>query len=78
MLFRASFRQARRAPVRMILCFVLMALVCAFLTLGLNLRTSTQQNLEAIYDSYEVIAVPFFQGYMTQEMFPACPPIRSG
>jgi len=66
MLFRASFRQARRAPVRMILCFVLMALVCAFLTLGLNLRTSTQQNLEAIYDSYEVIAVPFFQGYVTR------------
>lgn len=66
MLFRASFRQARRAPVRMILCFVLMALVCTFLTLGLNLRTSTQQNLEAIYDSYEVIAVPFFQGYVTR------------
>ena len=67
MLFRASFRQARRAPVRMILCFVLMALVCAFLTLGLNLRASTEQNLESIYDSYEVIAVPFFQGYVTRQ-----------
>lgn len=66
MLFRASFRQARRAPVRMMLCFVLMALVCAFLTLGLNLRASTEQNLESIYDSYEVIAVPFFQGYVTR------------
>ena len=58
MLLRASMRQARRAPVRMILCFALMALVCAFLTLGLNLRASTEQNLESIYDSYEVIAVP--------------------
>ena len=66
MLFRASIRQARRAPVRMILCFVLMALVSAFLTLGLNLRASTQQNLEAIYDSYEVIAVPSFQAYVTR------------
>lgn len=64
MLFRASIRQARRAPVRMLLCFVLMALVCAFLTLGLNLRASTEQNLESIYDSYEVIAVPSFQGYV--------------
>ena len=66
MLFRASIRQARRAPVRMLLCFVLMALVCAFLTLGLNLRASTEQNLKDIYDSYEVIAVPFFQGYVTR------------
>lgn len=71
MLFRASFRQARRAPVRMLLCFVLMALVCTFLTLGLNLRASTEQNLEAIYDSYEVIAVPFFQGYVTRQGKPA-------
>ena len=66
MLFRASFRQARRAPVRMILCFVLMALVCAFLTLGLNLRASTEQNLKDIYDSYEVIAVPSFQAYVNR------------
>ena len=64
MLFRASIRQARRAPVRMLLCFALMALVCAFLTLGLNLRASTEQNLKDIYDSYEVIAVPSFQGYV--------------
>ncbi|MBR5536587.1 MAG: ABC transporter permease [Clostridia bacterium] len=71
MLFRASMRQARRAPVRMILCFALMALVCAFLTLGLNLRASTEKNLEAIYDSYEVIAVPSFQGYVTRRGLPA-------
>lgn len=71
MLFRASMRQARRAPVRMILCFALMALVCAFLTLGLNLRASTEQNLESIYDSYEVIAVPSFQGYVTRRGLPA-------
>ena len=71
MLFRASMRQARRAPVRMLLCFALMALVCAFLTLGLNLRASTEQNLKDIYDSYEVIAVPSFQGYVTRRGLPA-------
>lgn len=43
-----------------------MALVCAFLTMGLNLQVSTEQNLEAIYDSYEVIAVPDFQAYVTR------------
>lgn len=66
MLFRISLRQSLRAPVRLALCFVLMALVCAFLTIGLNLQTSTEQNLTAIYDSYEVIAVPNFQAYVTK------------
>lgn len=65
MLIRSSLRQARRAPVRMTACFVLMALVCAFLTIGLNLRTSTEANMAAIYESYEVIAVPDFQAYVT-------------
>ena len=64
MLLRSSFRQSFRAPVRMIACFVLMVLVCAFLTVGLDLRASTRANLEKIYDSFEVIAVPDFQAYL--------------
>lgn len=66
MLIINSMRQSIRAPIRIVLCFVLMALVCAFLTIGLNLWASTEQNLEAIYDSYEVIAVPSFQGYVSR------------
>ncbi len=66
MLLKTSIRQGRRAAVRIILCFLLMALVCAFLTIGLNLRASTEQNLAAIYESYEVIAVPDFQAYVTR------------
>ncbi len=66
MLLKTSIRQGRRAAVRMILSFLLMALVCAFLTIGLNLQASTEQNLTAIYESYEVIAVPDFQAYVTR------------
>ena len=42
MLLRSSFRQSFRAPVRMIACFVLMALVCAFLTVGGESRDPDQ------------------------------------
>ncbi len=66
MLLKTSLRQGRRAPVRILLSFLLMALVCAFLTIGLNLRASTEQNLTAIYENYEVIAVPDFQAYITR------------
>lgn len=66
MLLRTSLRQAVRSPIRMVICFSLMVLICALLTIGLNLRVSSEQNLAAIYDSYEVIAVPDFQTYMTR------------
>lgn len=66
-MIRTSIRQSFRAPIRMIACFVLMALVCSLLTIGLNLQASSQQNLATIYDSYEVIAVPDFQAYVNRK-----------
>ncbi len=66
MLIKTGIRQGCRALVRMLLSFLLTALVCAFLTIGMNLRASTDQNLTAIYDSYQVIAVPDFQAYVTR------------
>lgn len=63
---RTSLRQAFRSPVRMVTSFLLMLLVCAFLTLGMNLRATTAKNLKAVYESYEVIAIPDFQAYVSR------------
>lgn len=60
MLFRSSIKQTLRAPVRMIACFLVTAMVCAFLCIGLNLRQNSIQNIDGMYASFEGIAVPDF------------------
>ncbi len=58
MLFRHSIRQVFRTPVRTLAYLAVMAMACAFFTIGLNLRQSAKANIQAIYDSFDVIATP--------------------
>ena len=58
MLFRRSIQQVLRTPIRTLAYFVVIAIACAFFTIGLNLRQSAKANIQAIYDSFDVIATP--------------------
>lgn len=44
MLFRTGLRQTLRAPVRLIASFLVIALVSAFLCIGLNLYLGAEEN----------------------------------
>ena len=60
MLLKNSIRQNFRAPVRLIAVFSVVILVCAFLTVGLNLRQISKNNVELLTKSFDVVAVPTF------------------
>ena len=62
MLLKASIRQSFRAPVRLIASFVVMALVCAFLVVGINLRQTARNNLLLLNEEFDVVAIPTFKG----------------
>ena len=60
MLCKMSIRQSFRAPVRLIASFVVVALVCAFLVIGVNLRQTAQNNLQLLKEEFDVVAIPTF------------------
>lgn len=62
MLLKTGIRQSIRAPVRLIASFLVMALVCAFLAVGLNLRQTAQNNLQLLNEEFDVVAIPTFTG----------------
>ena len=62
MLLKASIRQSFRAPVRLIASFVVVALVCAFLVIGTNLRQNAVNNLQLLQEEFDVVAIPTFRG----------------
>ena len=82
MLFRHSIRQVFRTPVRTLAYVTVMAMACAFFTIGLNLRQSAKANIQAIYDSFDVIATPILTapvdrwGEITAVTDPGCVGIR--
>ncbi len=55
-----SLKQLFRTPLKLVLYFVLPALVAAFLCLGLNLYQYASDNLDAVYNAFEIVAVPDF------------------
>ena len=57
-----SLKQLFRTPVKLVLYFALPALVGAFLCLGLNLYQYADRNLNAIYNAFDIIAIPDFKG----------------
>lgn len=59
-MIKTGVRQSFRAPVRLVASFVVMLLVCAFLTVGLNLRQISKNNVELLTKSFDVIAIPTF------------------
>lgn len=62
MLFRVSLRQSLRAPVRLFSSFLIIALVCAFLCVSMNLRRNALANLHVLRQQFDVVAVPSFRG----------------
>lgn len=62
MLFLSSLRQTLRTPVRSIAVLLVAALLCALLTVGLNLRSSAEQGLDQIRGAFDVVAYPSFHG----------------
>jgi len=54
--------QLPRAPVRMLSLFLVVALLCNFLTIGLNLRQAAQDNIQLLKEEFDVVAVPTFKG----------------
>ena len=62
MLLRNGIKQALRSPVRLITLFVITALICGFLSIGLNLRQAAQDNIQLLKEEFDVVAVPTFKG----------------
>lgn len=62
MLLKTGIRQIFRAPVRLIASFLVVALVCAFLTVGINLRQNARDNLQLLNEEFDVVAIPTFKG----------------
>ena len=67
MLFRTSLKQTLRTPVKLIAYFLVTALVTAFLCVGLNLRTSSKENLSAADTAFTIVAVPEFQALLDEK-----------
>ena len=67
MLLKNSIRQSFRAPVRLIASFVVMALICAFLVIGVNLRQNALNNLQLLKEEFDVVAIPTFRGSVDGE-----------
>lgn len=67
MLFRTSLKQTLRTPVRLIAYFLVAALVTAFLCVGLNLRISSEANLNAADTAFTTVAVPEFQALLDEK-----------
>ena len=62
MFLKSSIRQSFRAPVRLMASFVVTALICAFLSVGLNLRQIARSNLRLLKEEFDVVAIPTFTG----------------
>ena len=57
-MIKTGNRQSFRAPVRLIASFVVVALVCAFLAVGLNLRQTAQDNIQLLTEEFDLVAIP--------------------
>jgi len=65
-MLRSGLKQAFRMPGRMVAYFLVTALVCAFLCIGLNLKQIADGNLQNILDYFNVVALPDFQTYINE------------
>ena len=66
-MFYMGLRQGLRAPRKLAAYFLVTLLVCSFLTLGLNLKRAADSNLDAVTQGFNVLAMPDFQGYITEK-----------
>lgn len=57
-----SLKQLLRTPLKLVLYFALPLLAAAFLCLGLNLYQYASDNLDAVYNAFDIVAVPSFKG----------------
>ena len=66
MLLRNGIKQALRSPVRLITLFVITALICGFLSIGLNLRQAAADNVELLRQEFDTVAIPTFRGFVNR------------
>lgn len=59
---KVSFRQCIRTPLRLVSNFLVMTLVCAFLSVSLNLRQTAHSNIQLLNEEFDVVAIPTFKG----------------
>ena len=55
-----SIRQGLRSPRKLMAYFFVIALVCTFLCIGVNLRQVASQNLTEVLENFNVLALPDF------------------
>ena len=67
MLLRNGIKQALRTPVRSVSLFLLTVLICAFLTVGINLNWVAVDNVELMRQEFSTIAVPSFKGSINKQ-----------
>ena len=60
MFTRINIKQVFRSPVRYVATFFVIAFVCSFLTVGLNLRQIASNNTDLLQESFDVVAIPTF------------------
>lgn len=62
-----GIQQGLRSPRKLIAYFLVVALTCAFLCIGLNLKKTADDNLSIILDSFNVVAVPDFKANINEQ-----------
>lgn len=61
MLTKISLKQAFRTPVRLLVTYLVIIVVCVFFIISINLRQTAEQNIDLLEREFQVVAVPDFQ-----------------
>lgn len=65
-MFKKGVQQSLRAPLKLLVYFFVTAMVCAFLCIGLNLKKAADDNLTAVLEGFNVVALPDFKANLDE------------
>lgn len=66
-MIKHGIQQGLRSPRKLIAYLLVVALTCAFLCIGLNLKKTADDNMSIILDSFNVVAVPDFKANINEQ-----------
>ena len=59
---RQSIKQLRKTPIKATSVFLIIVILCSFLTVSANLRQIARNNLQLLNEEFDVVAIPSFTG----------------
>lgn len=73
MLFRFSIKQVIRTPIKSFMIMLIIACVCSFLVIGINLYFTTQEEIKKIHSYFDIAAFPEFKANINKNGMLASP-----